>query len=81
MGPGPALIGEDALLEAARSGDGGAFERLIGEHRSRLHVHCYRMLGSPHDADDALQEALVRALADGRLVRGPRSGRWVAEHE
>jgi RNA polymerase sigma-70 factor (ECF subfamily) len=57
----PILKDEDALLEAARSGDADAFERLIAEHRPSLHAHSYRMLGSRHDADDALQEVLLRA--------------------
>jgi RNA polymerase sigma-70 factor, ECF subfamily len=52
---------EEALLEAARSGDADAFEQLVAEHRRSLHAHSYRMLGSRHDADDALQEALFRA--------------------
>jgi RNA polymerase sigma-70 factor (ECF subfamily) len=53
--------GEQALLELAQSGDEGAFGDLIEAHRTELHAYCYRMLGSVHDAEDALQDGLLRA--------------------
>jgi RNA polymerase sigma-70 factor (ECF subfamily) len=49
------------LLAAARGGDEHAFVQLTSPHRRALHVHVYRMLGNLQDADDAVQETLLRA--------------------
>jgi RNA polymerase sigma-70 factor (TIGR02960 family) len=52
---------EPELLASARRGDSAAFEQLVAGHRRELYAHCYRMLGSVQDAEDALQESLLGA--------------------
>jgi RNA polymerase sigma-70 factor, ECF subfamily len=69
---------EEQLIGAARTGDEQAFGKLVDPHRNGLYVHCYRMLGSPQDAEDALQETLLRAWRGLEAFQGRSSPRsWL----
>jgi RNA polymerase sigma-70 factor (ECF subfamily) len=76
--PNAALLDEPALVAAARAGDERAFRGLVEPHEPRLHAHCYRMLGSLHDADDAVQDTLVKAWKGlGSFDGRSRVGTWL----
>jgi RNA polymerase sigma-70 factor (TIGR02960 family) len=49
------------LIDRARDGDGQAFRELVEPYQRELSVHCYRILGSAQDAEDAMQETLLTA--------------------
>src|SRR5262245_1164701 len=61
---------EDRVVRAATAGDEAAFTQLIERYRGELQVHAYRMLGSLEDAQDALQEAFLRAWRSRGTFRG-----------
>ncbi|MDB5065339.1 MAG: polymerase subunit sigma-70, partial [Chloroflexi bacterium] len=66
------------LITRARTGDGDAFRELTEPHRRELQVHCYRMLGSLQDAEDALQDTLLAAWQGLRGFEGRASMRtWL----
>src|SRR5438132_6951193 len=66
------------LMTRARAGDGDAFRELTEPYRRELQVHCYRMLGSVQDAEDALQDTLRAAWQGLRGFEGRASIRtWL----
>ena len=73
-----AVVDEAGLVERATDGDRGAFDALVEPYRRELHVHCYRMLASLHDAEDMVQESLLRAWRGLRTYQGRGSVRaWL----
>jgi RNA polymerase sigma-70 factor (ECF subfamily) len=54
-------VSQDSLVMAATAGDEAAFTSLAERHRRELHLHCYRMLASFDEAEDLVQETLLRA--------------------
>lgn len=54
------------------------FDALLEQHRARLRLHCYRMLGSSHDSDDMVQETFVRAFRARHTLQDPAAARaWL----
>ncbi|HVU66793.1 MAG TPA: RNA polymerase subunit sigma-70 [Ktedonobacteraceae bacterium] len=69
---------QNVLVLAAQAGDQIAFEALVDTYRRELLVHCYRMLGSFHDAEDLVQETLLRAWEKRTTLTSPGSYRaWL----
>lgn len=71
-------LDDGVLVERAQAGDEAAFTELLDLHRQRLWAVCYRITGSQHDAEDALQDAVVAAWRNLPRFRGDsRFSTWV----
>src|ERR1700678_3256237 len=71
-------MNDSQLLETAIGGDQAAFAELVQAHRRPLQAHCYRMLGSLQDAEDAVQETLLLAWRSLSSFQGRSSLRsWL----
>jgi RNA polymerase sigma-70 factor (ECF subfamily) len=69
---------KDSVVVAAQAGDEAAFAALVEPHRRELQVHCYRMLGSLEDSEDAVQETFLRAWRNRTSFQGRSSFRaWL----
>jgi RNA polymerase sigma-70 factor, ECF subfamily len=71
------MLREAELIEAARGGDERAFGLLVAPHRDRLRARCYRVLHSDEDADDALQDTLVRTWRGLQSFAGGNVAPWL----
>ena len=78
IGQAAGAVGDSVYLSAALAGDAAAFERLTEPFRRELLTHCYRILGSPQDAEDLVQETLLRAWRRLNTYEGRASFRaWL----
>ena len=72
------MVEDTEVLSAVRSGDEAAFTTIAESYRRQLHVHCYRMLGSYDDAEDLVQETMLRAWRSRATFEGRSSFRnWL----